>query len=374
MSVQRKQYSAELKTRVALEAIKGYKTVNEIASEYGVHPTQIANWKKQALDGLPDVFSTTRADQKKSEEDLIASLYQEIGHLKMQMDWLEKNQKLSVEQKRELIEPSHPGLSIGEQCQLLGLARSSYYYQPRPESEENLLLMRLLDEQYTRAPFYGSRKMASWLNTQGYPVERKRVRRLMQLMGLEAMYPKPKTSLPGLRAQKYPYLLRGVNIERCNQVWSCDITYIRLQRGFIYLMAVIDWYSRYVLSWEISVTLETNFCLDALDRALRLATPEIFNNDQGVQFTSDEFTSRLKAADIRISWDGRGRALDNIFVERLWRSVKYEEVYIKDYQSVPDAVNNLRAYFDFYNQERLHQALDYQTPAHMYLGRQSRGS
>lgn len=374
MSVQRKQYSAELKTRVALEAIKGYKTVNEIAPEYGVHPTQIVNWKKQALDGLPDVFSTTRAEQKKSEEDLIASLYQESGHLKMQVDWLEKNQKLSVEQKRALIEPFHPGLSMGEQCQLLGLARSSYYYQPRPESEENLLLMRLLDEQYTRTPFYGSRKMANWLNTQGYPVERKRVRRLMQLMGLEAISPKPKTSLPGLTAQKYPYVLRGVTLERCNQVWSCDITSVRLQRGFISLMAVIDWYSRYVLSWEISVTLETSFCLEALDRALRLATPEIFNTDQGVQFTSYEFTNRLKAANIRISWDGRGRALGNIFVERLWRSVKYEEIYIKDYQSVPEAMNNLRAYFDFYNQERLHQALDYQTPAQMYLGRQSQGS
>ena len=228
------------------------------------------------------------------------------------------------------------------------------------------MLMRLLDEQYTRTPFYGARKMAAWLQTQGYPVERKRVRRLLHLMGLEALYPKPRTSLPEATAQRYPYLLRGMSIERCNQVWSCDITYIRLQRGFIYLMAVIDWFSRYVLSWEISITLDTSFCLEALDRALRVATPEIFNSDQGVQFTSSEFTTRLKAADIRISWDGRGRALDNIFVERLWRSVKYEEVYIKDYQSVPDAVSNLRAYFTFYNHERLHQALDYQTPAQVY--------
>ncbi len=231
------------------------------------------------------------------------------------------------------------------------------------------MLMRLLDEQYTRTPFYGARKMAAWLDTQGYPVERKRVRRLLHLMGLEALYPKPCTSLPGATAQRYPYLLRGMSIERCNQVWSCDITYIRLQRGFIYLMAVIDWFSRYVLSWEISITLDTSFCLEALDRALRVATPEIFNSDQGVQFTSSEFTTRLKAADIRISWDGRGRALDNIFVERLWRSVKYEEVYIKDYQSVPDAVSNLRAYFTFYNHERLHQALDYHTPAQVYTGR-----
>lgn len=185
-------------------------------------------------------------------------------------------------------------------------------------------------------------------------------------MGLEAIYPKPKTSLPGTVEQRYPYLLRGMSIERCNQVWSCDITYIRLQRGFIYLVAVIDWFSRYVLSWGISITLDTSFCLEALDRALQIATPEIFNTDQGVQFTSAEFTNRLKAAAVRISWDGRGRALDNIFVERLWRSVKYEEVYIKDYQSVAEAVNNLRAYFTFYNHERLHQALDYQTPAQVY--------
>jgi putative transposase len=256
-----------------------------------------------------------------------------------------------------------------QQCDLLGLARSSYYYEPVPESEENLRLMRLLDEQYTRTPFYGTRKMTAWLNTQGDAVERKRVTRLLRLMGLEAIYPKPRTSVPGTVEQRYPYVLRGMGIERCNQVWSCDITYIRLQRGVIYLMAVIDWFSRYVLSWEISVTLDTSFCLEAVDRALRIATPEIFNTDQGVQFTSTEFTNRLKAADIRISWDGRGRALDTIFVERLWRSVKYEEVYIKDYQSVPEAMSNLRAYFTFYNHERLHQALDYRTPAQVSTSR-----
>src|SRR5512135_2607405 len=246
------------------------------------------------------------------------------------------------------------------------MARSSYYYEPAQESEENLQLMRLLDEQYTRIPFYGTRKMTAWLQNQGYEVNRKRVTRLLRLMGLEAIYPKPRTGVPGTVEQRYPYLLRGKSIERCNQVWSCDITYIRLQRGFIYLVAVIDWFSRYVLSWEISITLDTSFCLEALDRALQIATPEIFNPDQGVQFTSTEFTNRLKAADVRISWDGRGRALDNIFVERLWRSVKYEEVYLKEYQSVSEAESGLNTYFQFYNQERLHQALDYQTPVQVY--------
>ncbi len=207
-----------------------------------------------------------------------------------------------------MIEPEHPQLSIAQQCELLGLARSSYYYEPVPESEENLHLMRLLDEQYTRTPFYGTRKMTAWLNTQGYQVSRKRVTRLLRVMGLEAIYPQPHLSLPGVTEQKYPYLLRGMSIERCNQVWSCDITYIRLKSGFIYLIAVIDWFSRYVLSWEISITLDTSFCLDALDRALRGATPQIFTTDQGVQFTSAEFTNRLKAAEIRISWDGRGWA------------------------------------------------------------------
>ena len=229
--------------------------------------------------------------------------------------------------------------------------------------------MRLLDEQYTRTPFYGTRKMTAWLQTQGYEVNRKRVTRLLRMMGLEAIYPKPRLSMAGTGEQRYPYLLRDVSITHRNQVWSCDITYIRLQRGFVYLMAIIDWFSRYVLSWEVSITLDTSFCLEALDRALRIATPEIFNTDQGVQFTSAEFTNRLKAADIRISWDGRGRAFDNIFVERLWRSVKYEEVYLKDYQSVPEAVSNLRHYFTFYNHDRLHQALDYKTPAEVYIGR-----
>ena len=257
------------------------------------------------------------------------------------------------------------------QCELLGLARSSYYYEPAPESEENLLLMRLLDEQYTRTPFYGMRKMVVFLQEQGYAVDRKRVRRLMQLMGLETIYPKPRLSLPGEQPVRYPYLLRGMSIDHIDQVWSCDITYIRLARGSVYLMAIIDWFSRFVLAWELSITLDTSFCMEALDRALQAAQPEIFNTDQGVQFTSKEWTSRLLRSAIRISWDGRGRALDNIFVERLWRSVKYEEVYLKDYQTVSEARNGLKDYFHFYNYERYHQSLDYKTPYSVYRPDQS---
>jgi putative transposase len=226
--------------------------------------------------------------------------------------------------------------------------------------------MRLLDEQYTRTPFYGIGKMTAWLRSLGYEVNHKRVERLMRLMGIEAIYPKPRLSRAGEQTQRYPYLLRNLSIERVNQVWSTDITYIRLHHGFVYLVAILDWFSRYVLSWEVSITLDTSCCLEALDQALCVATPEIVNSDQGVQFTSIDFTKRLEAASIRISWDGKGRAFDNIFVERLWRSVKYEEVYLKDYQTVPEAVSNLRDYFTFYNQERFHQALDYQTPAQVY--------
>jgi putative transposase len=275
---------------------------------------------------------------------------------------------MSVEQKRALIEPAHPQLSIRRQCALLGLARSTLYDQPLGASAENLQLMRLLDEQYTTTPFYGLRRMTAWLRGQGYTVNRKRVARLMRVMGLEAMYPKPRLSQPAAGQMIYPYLLRGVTVERLNQVWSADITYIRLQGGFVYLVAVMDWFSRYVLSWAISITMDTAFCVEALDQALGHGHPEIFNTDQGVQFTSQAFTARLKEGGIRISMDGRGRALDNVFVERLWRTVKYEEVYLRDYQTVWEARHGLAHYFVFYNEERLHQALGYRPPAAVYHG------
>lgn len=251
---------------------------------------------------------------------------------------------------------------------MLGLSRASWYYEPAGESDENLTLMRLLDEQYTRTPFYGIRRMTAWLQRQGYAVNHKRVGRLLRQMGLEAVYPPPHLSMPAAAALsvRYPYLLRGRSITQVNQVWSTDITYIRMRHGFLYLVAVLDWHSRYVLAWEVSNTLDTSFCLATLDRALAQGTPDIFNTDQGVQFTSAAFTTRLLAAGSRISWDGRGRALDNIFVERLWRSVKYEEVYLHDYDTVPAAVSGLGRYFRFYNEERLHQALGYQTPAQVF--------
>lgn len=293
----------------------------------------------------------------------------QVAHeLKVELDWLQKKLALSVEAKRALIEPEHPPVSLRRQCALLGLARSGVYYQPVGERAEDLQLMRLLDAQYTETPFYGVRRMMAWLRRQGYGVNPKHTRRLLRQMGLEAIYPKPRLSQPAAGHEIYPYLLRGVTLGRVNQVWSADITYIRLASGFVYVVAVIDWFSRYVLSWAISITMDMAFCLEALDQALQRGRPEIFNTDQGAQFTSVAFTERRQQGGVRISMDGRGRALENVFVKRLWRSVKYEEVYVRDDQSAGDARRSLARYFVFYNDERLHQALGYRTPAAVYQG------
>lgn len=250
---------------------------------------------------------------------------------------------------------------------MIGLPRSSWYYTPAAETEENLELMRSIDRQYLATPFYGSRKLAKVLG-----VNRKRVQRLMRVMGLEAIYPKRRTTRPAKGHKIYPYLLRNLAVTRPNQVWASDITYVPLRHGFLYLVAVMDWYSRYVLSWRLSNTLEGTFCLEALEEALGRARPEIFNTDQGAQFTASSFTGRLEAAGVAISMDGRGRALDNVFVERLWRSVKYEEVYLKDYADGWQAEDSLRSYFRFYCDERLHQSLDYRTPAAAHQENDSR--
>jgi putative transposase len=269
-----------------------------------------------------------------------------------------------------MIEPTHKRISVARQCDLLGLQRSTLYYRPRGENTFNERLMRLIDAQYLKTPFYGVEQMRLYLNRLLAPEQRtvnaKRVRRLMRLMGLEAIYPKPRTTTKNPDNKVYPYLLKDLAIARPDQVWCTDITYIPMYRGWVYLAAVMDWFSRYVLAWEISTTLDASFCVAALERALGLGTPEIFNSDQGSQFTSAAFTGVLRAAGIRISMDGRGRVFDNIFVERLWRSVKYEEVYLHDYQTVAEAVAGLGRYFGFYNHERPHQAFAGLTPAEVY--------
>lgn len=272
------------------------------------------------------------------------------------------------------MEPRHEQISLRRQCELLRLPRTSWYRRSAGESEENLELMRLIDEQYLRTPFYGSRNMAWWLNKkQGRHVNRKRVQRLMRLMGIESIAPRRRTTQPAPGHKIYPYLLRNVPVEQPDQVWSTDITYVPMRHGFLYLTAVIDWYSRYVLAWRLSNTLDGGFCLEALEEALLVSTPQIFNTDQGVQFTSLSFTGRLKQSEIAISMDGKGRAIDNVFVERLWRSVKYEEVYPKEYADGLEAERSLESYFRFYCEERPHQSLGYRTPAEVYRSGRPRG-
>lgn len=276
-------------------------------------------------------------------------------------------------QRRAMIDRGHPKLSLVRQCALLEISRSSLYCQPTEAGAQDLELMARMDRQYLKTPFYGSRRMTVWLRTQGHQVNRKRVRRLMQVMGLEAIYRHPNTSKPAPGHKLYPYLLRGLEINRVNQVWATDITYIPMARGFLYLVAIMDWHSRYVLAWRLSNTLEVDFCLEALEEALSKGKPEVFNTDQGSQFTSEAFTGRLLAQGIGVSMDGRGRCMDNVFVERLWRSVKYEEVYLKAYQNGSEARRGIGAYLAFYNQERPHQALGYRTPGQVFQAESPRG-
>jgi len=260
-------------------------------------------------------------------------------------------------------------LSVREQCRLLGVPRGVLYYEPCGPKASDLAVMRRLDEQYTATPFYGVERMTCCLHREGIRIGHNRVRRLLRVMGLETLYPKPRLSRPdGPERRLYPYLLRGVRIDRPNQVWSSDITYIRLSQGFAYLVAILDWFSRYVLAWSLSTTLEAWFCVQALREALRMATPQICNTDQGSQFTSAEWLTELAEAGVAISMDGRGRVFDNIFTERLWRSVKYEDVYLKDYEAVDEARQGLAEYFRFYNTARPHQALGYRTPAEVHFG------
>jgi putative transposase len=266
-----------------------------------------------------------------------------------------------------MVKPDYPELSIQSQCQLLGISRSSYYYQPQDISDEELRLLRLLDEQYLKTPFYGSRKMTIYLRSLGYAVNRKRVIRLMHQLGLQTIYSKKRTTIPNPDHKTYPYLLRGLDIIHSNQVWCTDITYLPMRKGHFYLVAIMDWYSRKVLSWRISNAMEVDFCLEALSEALlTYEKPEIFNSDQGSQFTANEFTKCLIEAKVKISMDGRGRCYDNIFIERLWRSIKYELIYLHEFNDGKHLKKEVKKWIDWYNVERFHQALDYQTPDVVY--------
>jgi putative transposase len=301
------------------------------------------------------------------------NLYKVIGQRDIELDWLKKNyQYLSRIEKVSLLEKENENIPIQRQCELLGMARSSAYYEPVPMSQNDKAIMDLIDEIYTAAPFYGNRRIRHELNTKhGVPIGRDHLRTLMHLMGIQAIYPKKKHALscPDDTCKPYPYLLRGVKIERPDHVWSADITYVKLQEGFAYLIAVIDWFSRYVISWKLSNSLEIDFCLECLEEALRKSRkkPEIFNSDQGSHFTSPRFTEILKGNGIAISMDGRGRCLDNIFVERLWRTVKQENIYLNEYENVLAVRQGLGRYFPFYNESRPHQSLEYRTPQKVYF-------
>ena len=281
---------------------------------------------------------------------------------------------MTRKQRQTMIDRDHQ-LSLVRQCSLLDVSRASVYYRPVPARAEDLELMALMDRQYLKTPFYGSRRMKAWLLGEGYLVSRSKVRRLMRLMGLEAIYRRPNTSKPAPGHRVYPYLLKGVDVNRVDQVWASDITYIPMAQGFLYLVAIMDWHSRRVLAWKLSNTMDTDFCVAALEEALSKGRPEIFNTDQGAQFTSEAFTQTLQERDIQVSMDGKGRYLDNIFVERLWRSIKYEEVYLKAYQTVAEARTGINAYLEFYNRQRPHQALGYRTPAEVYQhGQEEKGA
>ncbi|MGQ0833700.1 MAG: IS3 family transposase [Gammaproteobacteria bacterium] len=365
----RRNHSAAFKAKVALEAIRGEKTLAELASHYDVHANQITSWKSQLLEGAAGIFGGGAADGA-AERERIRELHEKIGQLTVERDFLGQRAREIPRSGRTAMIDRGAQLPVSEQCELLGLNRTGVYYTPRPVSEADLALMRRIDEVHLEHPFYGARRLARQLAREGFKVGRLHVSTLMRRMGIEALYRKPRTSLPAREAFIHPYLLGDLVIDRPGQVWASDITYIPMAHGFLYLVAILDVASRKVLSFRLSNTLTTEFCVAALEEALgRFGRPEIFNTDQGAQFTSAAWTDVLKAAGIRISMDGKGRWIDNVFIERLWRSVKYEDIYLHGYENGREVQAGLTRYFDFYNRRRLHQSHDYATPDEIYFGR-----
>jgi putative transposase len=367
----RKQFSATFKAQVVQELLKEEKSIAQLAAEYGVHPTQLGKWKALALHGLPSLFEERAEVEalKTAHEAQLTALYAEIGRLTTQVAWLKKNLACHLDraERLALVERGRSKLPLTVQADLLSLSRASLYYRPRTPSLEEVAIKHRIDALYTQYPFYGSRRIAAQLRRDGLLVNRKAVQRHMREMGIAGVAPGANLSRRDSEHRVYPYLLRDLTSAYPNHVWGIDITYVRLHAGWLYLVAVLDWFSRYVISWELDQTLALPFVLVAVQRALAQAQPVIWNSDQGSHFTSPQYLELLTTAGVHISMDGKGRALDNIFVERLWRTVKYEEVFLHDYASPREARQGLRAYFMFYNEERPHQALGYRTPAETYF-------
>ncbi|WP_404480407.1 IS3 family transposase [Novosphingobium sp. BL-52-GroH] len=368
MKTTRKRYSADFKAKVALEAIRGDLTLAELAAKHGVHHTMIASWKRQAIEGMAGTFSGAGDVAKTANDSELEKLHAKIGQLVVERDFLgESLRSMSVDRRRAMIEPAHHRLSISAQCRLLRISRSSYYYAPVPETDETLALMTVIDATFLDCPWYGSRQMARHLRRAGHEVGRRRARRLMAKMGLTPIYQRPRTSDPHPQHRVYPYLLRKLAIEGPNHVWCADVTYIPMRRGFLYLVAIMDWATRKVLAWRLSNTMDAGFCVAALEEALtRFGKPEIFNTDQGSQFTSHAFTSVLRDAEVRISMDGRGRWMDNVFIERLWRSLKYECVYLHAFETGSELRAGLGRWITYYNTQRPHSSLAGRTPLEAY--------
>ncbi|MFY9329934.1 MAG: IS3 family transposase [Georgfuchsia sp.] len=361
----RRNHSATFKAQVAIAALKGDKTLAELAQQFDVHPNQITDWKSQLMERSAQVFGDSTAQA--AEPDL-TKLHAKIGQLTLENGFFRKRAHQGGPAERKAMIDRNHDLPLVRQCQILDLARSTDYSVPHPTSPEDLALMRRIDELHLEYPFTGARMLRDMLRREGHRIGRKHVGTLMKKMGIEALYRKPNLSKRHSAHPIYPYLLQSLVIDRPNQVWATDITYIPMRRGFVYLVAILDWYSRRVLSWRVSNTLTTDFCLDAVREAIaRHGTPEIFNTDQGSQFTSSEFTGLLKEHGIQISMDGKGCWRDNVFVERLWKSVKYEEVYLKAYDSVSIAKASLGTYLNYYNTRRPHQSLDGKTPDAIYF-------
>ncbi|MHA6484098.1 IS3 family transposase [Paenibacillus sp. strain BS8-2] len=372
MTTSRRKFSPEEKARIVLEILKEEKTLSQIATEEGIHTNVLNRWKSEAVQNLSQLFVDDRkgiTKMKQEYEQQIEELYGEVGRLTTQLSWLKKKNlasNLSRDERVDLLEWDCPEHSIFVQADLLSLNRSSLYYKPVPPSPEEIRLKHRIDELYTKHPFMGYRTIASIMNRENDAIHENTVRRYMREMGIMAIYPGPNLSKRDLQHRIYPYLLRKLAITEPDQVWSVDITYVRLKQGWMYLYAIIDWYSRYIVDWQLDQSLEIGFVLETMKRALARRKPGIVNSDQGSHFTSPQYIDLLKENYVRISMDGKGRATDNIAIERFWRSLKYNEIYLNDYNSPREARNGIRSYIHLHNHYLPHQSLQKHTPAVVY--------